>query len=51
MLVLIDEYKRKCMAIRIARRSSSFDVIEALAVVMLWREFRTTFDGRKTEFI
>ena len=37
MLVLIDEYSRECLAIRVARRLSSYEVIEALADVMLWR--------------
>ena len=37
MLVLIDEYTRECLAIRVARRLGSFEVIETLADVMLWR--------------
>ena len=37
MLVLIDEYTRECLAIRVARRLSSYEVIETLADVMLWR--------------
>ena len=37
MLTLIDEYTRECLAIRVARRLSSYEVIEALADVMLWR--------------
>jgi len=37
MLVLIDEYSRECLAIRVARRLSSYEVIETLADVMLWR--------------
>ena len=37
MLVLIDEYTRECLAIRVARRLSSHEVIETLADVMLWR--------------
>jgi transposase InsO family protein len=35
ILVLIDECTRKCLAIRVARSLSSFDVIETLAEVML----------------
>ena len=37
MLVLIDEYTRECLAIRVARRLGSYEVIEMLADVMLWR--------------
>ena len=37
MLVLIDEYTRECLAIRVARRLSSYEVIETLADVMLRR--------------
>ena len=37
LLVLIDEYTRECLAIRVARRLGSNEVIEALAEVMLWR--------------
>jgi len=37
MLTLIDEYTRECLAIRVARRLGSYEVIEALADVMLWR--------------
>ncbi len=37
MLVLIDEYTRECLAIRVARRLGSLEVIEALADVMLFR--------------
>ena len=37
MLTLIDEYTRECLAIRVARRLGSFEVIEALADVMLFR--------------
>jgi putative transposase len=37
ILTLIDEYTRECLAIRVARRLGSYDVIEALADVMLWR--------------
>jgi len=35
MLTLIDEYSRKCLAIRVARRLNSYDLIETLADVML----------------
>ncbi|HTT22829.1 MAG TPA: IS3 family transposase [Candidatus Sulfotelmatobacter sp.] len=37
LLVLIDEYTRECLAIRVARRLTSYEVIETLADVMLWR--------------
>jgi putative transposase len=37
LLVLLDEYTRECLAIRVARRLGSAEVIEALADVMLWR--------------
>ena len=37
MLTLIDEYTRECLAIRVARRLGSYEVIESLADVMLWR--------------
>ena len=37
MLTLIDEYTRECLAIRVARRLGSYEVIEALADVMLLR--------------
>jgi transposase InsO family protein len=37
MLTMIDEYTRECLAIRVARRLGSYEVIEALADVMLWR--------------
>jgi transposase InsO family protein len=36
-VVLIDECTRGCPAIRVARRVSSYVVIETLADVMLWR--------------
>jgi putative transposase len=35
MLTLIDEHSRKCLAIRVARRLNSYDLIETLADVML----------------
>jgi putative transposase len=37
LLVLIDEYTRECLAIRVARRLGSYEVMETLAEVMLWR--------------
>jgi putative transposase len=37
LLVLIDEYTRECLAIRVARTLGSNEVIETLADVMLWR--------------
>ncbi len=38
MLTLIDEYTRECLAIRVARRLGRYEVIEALADMMLFRE-------------
>lgn len=35
LLNLIDEYTRKCLVIRVARRLNSYDLIETLADVML----------------
>jgi transposase InsO family protein len=37
LLTLLDEYTRECLAIRVARRLGSYEVIETLAEVMLWR--------------
>ncbi len=37
MLTLIEEYTRECLAIRVARRLGRYEVIEALAEVMLFR--------------
>lgn len=37
-VTLIDEYARECLAIREARRLGRYEVIEALADVMLFRE-------------
>ena len=37
MLTLIDEYTRECLALRVARRLGSLQVIETLADVMLVR--------------
>jgi putative transposase len=37
ILTLIDEYTRECLAIRVARRLASLEVIETLADVMLLR--------------
>lgn len=39
MPTVIDEYTRECQAVRLARRIGSYEVIEALADVMLWRGF------------
>ena len=36
LLTLIDEYTRECLAIRVARRLGSAEVLETLADVMLW---------------
>jgi putative transposase len=36
-MTLIDEYTRECLAIRVARRTNSYGVIEALADAMLHR--------------
>ena len=43
MLTMIDEYTRECLAIRVARRLGSYEVIEALADVMLGEAFQRTF--------
>ena len=37
LLTLMDEYTRECLAIRVARRLGSHEVLETLADVMLWR--------------
>jgi putative transposase len=37
ILVLIDEYTRECLALRVERRLNSFEVIDTLADVMLQR--------------
>jgi transposase InsO family protein len=37
LLTLIDEYTRECLALRVARRLNSVDVIDTLAEVMLGR--------------
>jgi putative transposase len=37
LLVLIDEYTRECLAIRVERRLGSYEVIETVADVMGWR--------------
>jgi transposase InsO family protein len=37
MLTLIDEYTRESLVIRVARRLGRYEVIEALAEVMLFR--------------
>jgi hypothetical protein len=41
MLTLIDKYTRECLAIRVARRLGSYEIIEALADVMLWARNHT----------
>ena len=40
LLVVINEYGPKCLAIRVGRRVGSYEVIETLAEVMLLREIR-----------
>ena len=37
ILTLIDEYTRECLALQVARRLNSQDVIETLSDVMLWK--------------
>ena len=37
LLVLLDEFTRECLAIRVARRLGSYEVIETLTDAMLWR--------------
>jgi putative transposase len=37
MLTLIDEYTRECLAIPVARRLGRYELIDALADVMLYR--------------
>ena len=37
ILTLIDEYTRECLALQVARRLNSQNVIETLSEVMLWR--------------
>lgn len=37
MLTLIDEYTRECSAVRVARKLGRYEVIEALADVILYR--------------
>jgi putative transposase len=37
ILTLIDEYTRECLALRVARRLNSQEVIETLSDVMLWK--------------
>ena len=37
ILVVVDEYTRECLALRVARRLGSLQVIEVLADVMLVR--------------
>jgi putative transposase len=40
LLTLIDEYTRECLAVRVARRLGSQEVIETLAEVIVWRGIR-----------
>ncbi len=50
LLTLIDEYTRECLAIRVARRITSFGVIETFADVMLRKGIPThirSIMGRK----
>ncbi|HEX4500872.1 MAG TPA: IS3 family transposase [Scandinavium sp.] len=37
MLTMLDEYTRECLTIRVARRLGSYEVLEALADVMMFR--------------
>jgi len=37
ILTLIDEYTRECLALRVARRLNSHDVMETLSDAMLWK--------------
>jgi hypothetical protein len=46
ILVVIDEYTRECLALRVARRLGSLQVIETLADVMLVRGIRTYSFGQ-----
>jgi transposase InsO family protein len=51
LLTLIDEYTRECLAIRVARRLGSQEVIETLAEVMLVRgvpEYLRSDNGRES---
>jgi putative transposase len=36
-LILIDEFTRECLAIRVARRINSFGILETMADIMLMR--------------
>ena len=36
ILALIDDYRRECLALRVARRLNSRDVIETVSDVVLW---------------
>lgn len=42
-LNLIDEHTRECLMIRVERRWSSARIIGALAEVMVWKGFRSTY--------
>ena len=41
MLVIVDEFTRECLAIRVARKLSSWDLIECLAELFLSRGLPT----------
>jgi len=47
ILVLIDEYTRECLALRVAQRLGSLQVIEMLADVMLVRGIPFTVSFRQ----
>lgn len=49
MLALIDEYARECLAIRVARRLGRYDMIEALADVMLFRGIPETMRSDRAD--
>jgi putative transposase len=42
MLNIVDEFTRECLAIKVARKLTSMDVIETLADLFLLRECRRT---------
>lgn len=44
LLTLIDEYTRKCLAIRVARQLNSYDLIETLADLMFLHGVRSIYD-------
>ena len=52
ILALIDEYTRECLALRVARRLNSQNVIETLPEVMLWRGIpKPIRSGNGPEFV